>query len=61
MTFALCQNGCGRVPLGELVPDASDPPGRCPHCGGQTCDCPICDATDVYDDGAPVRDAGAAA
>jgi hypothetical protein len=40
--FALCQDCLRLQPLASLVPDANDPPGLCPACGGQTCDCPAC-------------------
>ena len=46
-TIALC-NDCLRVlKCDDLVPDANDPPGRCPHCVaagryGTTCNCPGC-------------------
>ena len=39
---ALCQDGCGIIPVTDLVPDENDPPGRCPHCNGQTCQCDAC-------------------
>jgi hypothetical protein len=39
---ALCQDCLRVIPLDQLVPDANDPPGRCPHCGGSTCTCEAC-------------------
>jgi hypothetical protein len=39
---AVCQS-CARVhPIGALIPDANYPPGLCPVCGGDTCDCEAC-------------------
>lgn len=40
--WALCQNGCGLIDQTRLIPDADDPPGRCPTCKGQSCDCYSC-------------------
>lgn len=40
--WAMCQNGCGMVEQTRLIPDDDDPPGRCPTCKGQTCECPSC-------------------
>jgi hypothetical protein len=42
---ALCQGSCGLVDVADLIPDANDPPGRCPSCGGQTCQCSFCGET----------------
>lgn len=42
-THALCQGPCLRlVPVCDLIPDDNDPPGLCPHCGGETCNSPFC-------------------
>jgi len=41
-THALCQNCLRLLPLSILVPDDNDPPGLCPACGGQTCNCVSC-------------------
>lgn len=58
---ALCQNGCGRVRLDQLVPDEADPPGLCPICSGQTCDCEACMGSSRYDDGSAIKDVEIAA
>lgn len=40
--FAVCQD-CGQVwPVQALDTDNNCPPGRCPQCAGQTCDCFAC-------------------
>jgi hypothetical protein len=40
--MVLCQ-GCLRVHLvSALILDANDPPGLCPDCQSQTCDCRGC-------------------
>lgn len=52
---ALCQGGCGLVPVSELLPDPNDPPGICPKCKAQTCNsrccvtapCPDCNGSGV--------------
>jgi hypothetical protein len=41
-THALCQDCLRLQPLSCLVPCDNDPPGLCPSCGGQTCDCAPC-------------------
>lgn len=43
-TFALCQGHCGAVRIADLIPDDNSPPGLCPNCGDQTCDCSHCEA-----------------
>jgi hypothetical protein len=41
-SFALCQDCLRLQPVSSLVPCENDPPGLCPACGGQTCDCAPC-------------------
>lgn len=55
--MVLCQNGCGFVERSLLVPDDNDPPGLCPHCSGQTCDCNHCLAHTEYEPLSPVGQA----
>ncbi|MCV0388050.1 MAG: hypothetical protein K5821_17020 [Nitrobacter sp.] len=40
--WVLCQDGCGRVRRALLKPDPDYPPGLCPRCSGDTCDCDHC-------------------
>jgi len=40
--WVLCQDGCGPVPRARLKPDPDFPPGLCPNCSGDTCDCEHC-------------------
>lgn len=42
MTHALCQDCLRLHRLTALIPDDKDPPGLCPACRGQTCDCTSC-------------------
>lgn len=42
MAEALCQDCLRILPKDELLPSENDPPGRCPHCNGQTCECDAC-------------------
>lgn len=42
---ALCLGSCGLVDVADLIADDNDPPGRCPGCGGQTCQCRFCART----------------
>lgn len=46
---ALCGDCLRLLDVGDLLPDDNDPPGRCPHCNGQTCNCFMCleTATDL--------------
>jgi hypothetical protein len=39
---ALCQDCLRVLACTDLTPDANDPPGLCPHCEGQTCNCHSC-------------------
>lgn len=39
---ALCQDCLRAHDVAALKCDAGDPPGRCPACGGQACDCNFC-------------------
>lgn len=39
---ALCQDCLRLHDVADLVPDDNDPPGLCPRCGGQTCNCLLC-------------------
>jgi hypothetical protein len=41
-THALCQDCLRLQPVSSLVPCENDPPGLCPACNGQTCDCASC-------------------
>ncbi|MGE7199741.1 hypothetical protein [Brevundimonas naejangsanensis] len=40
--WVLCQDGCGPVQRALLKPDPDFPPGLCPRCSGDTCDCEHC-------------------
>lgn len=42
VTEALCQDCLRIVPKDRLLPSDNQPPGLCPSCQGQTCDCPSC-------------------
>jgi hypothetical protein len=39
MSEALCQGCCRLHLVCDLIPDPNDPPGLCPSCRGQTCNC----------------------
>jgi hypothetical protein len=43
--IAICQDCCRVHKLDALIPSASDPPGLCPACNGQTCNCHECIAS----------------
>ncbi|HYC64808.1 MAG TPA: hypothetical protein VEC14_08770 [Reyranellaceae bacterium] len=38
----LCQDCLRVLDVGDLVPAENDPPGHCPQCGGQACECEMC-------------------
>ncbi|MGD0432554.1 MAG: hypothetical protein ABSA58_15840 [Acetobacteraceae bacterium] len=40
--IALCQCCVRVIQVNALIPDDNNPPGRCPVCGGETCDCRGC-------------------